>query len=59
MWKSFACLCFLLLIIGAQKSFGGSSVKTAKIVAVAQSKLAFTKPGQTGNLDLLIHACIH
>uniref|UniRef100_A0A8C8J5P3 Calponin-homology (CH) domain-containing protein n=1 Tax=Oncorhynchus tshawytscha TaxID=74940 RepID=A0A8C8J5P3_ONCTS len=47
MWKSFACLCFLLLIIGSQKSFGGSSVKTAKIVAVAQSKLAFIKPGQT------------
>uniref|UniRef100_A0A8C7IYX2 Assembly factor for spindle microtubules n=1 Tax=Oncorhynchus kisutch TaxID=8019 RepID=A0A8C7IYX2_ONCKI len=45
--KSFACLCFLLLIIGSQKSFGGSSVKTAKIVAVAQSKLAFIKPGQT------------
>uniref|UniRef100_A0A4W5RMW7 Assembly factor for spindle microtubules n=1 Tax=Hucho hucho TaxID=62062 RepID=A0A4W5RMW7_9TELE len=34
---------------GAQslKSFGGSSVKTAKIVAVAQSKLTFIKPGQT------------
>ncbi|XP_034149495.1 abnormal spindle-like microcephaly-associated protein [Esox lucius] len=34
---------------GAQssKSFGGSSVKTAKIIAVAQSKLAFITPTQT------------
>ncbi|KAG7487587.1 hypothetical protein MATL_G00025270 [Megalops atlanticus] len=29
------------------KSFGSSSVKTAKVVAVAQSQLTFIKPGQT------------
>ncbi|KAL1022839.1 hypothetical protein UPYG_G00033110 [Umbra pygmaea] len=34
---------------GAQslKSFGGSSAKTAKIIAVAQSKLTFIKPAET------------
>lgn len=39
------------LFTGAQslKSSGASSVKTAKIVAVAQSKLTFIKPVQTGN----------
>uniref|UniRef100_A0A674A6I7 Assembly factor for spindle microtubules n=1 Tax=Salmo trutta TaxID=8032 RepID=A0A674A6I7_SALTR len=47
--EEFCISLFSTLIIGAQslKSFGGSSVKTAKIVAVAQSKLTFTKPGQT------------
>uniref|UniRef100_A0A6Q2ZL10 Calponin-homology (CH) domain-containing protein n=1 Tax=Esox lucius TaxID=8010 RepID=A0A6Q2ZL10_ESOLU len=42
-------LMFPVAIIGAQssKSFGGSSVKTAKIIAVAQSKLAFITPTQT------------
>lgn len=39
------------LFTGAQslKSSGASSVKAAKIVAVAQSKLTFIKPVQTGN----------
>ncbi|KAG9351153.1 hypothetical protein JZ751_025043 [Albula glossodonta] len=32
---------------GPQKSFGSSSVKTAKVVAVAQSQLTFIKPAQT------------
>lgn len=32
----------------SQKSSGAPSVKTAKVVAVAQSKLTFIKPVQTG-----------
>ncbi|XP_036375779.1 abnormal spindle-like microcephaly-associated protein [Megalops cyprinoides] len=34
-------------ILQSLKSFGSSSVKTAKVVAVAQSQLTFIKPGQT------------
>ncbi len=40
-----------LLFTGSHtlKSSGAPSVKTTKIVAVAQSKLTFIKPAQTGN----------